>query len=550
MPVTKLTDVSPLSDPTATTAPLLKGISGRKGTVQPLTETSYKILSERLSRAQELSKLDPSKVGKPKLGLLLERAKIPRAIGLKMADLTESYSQQMWALLEAALSIDKDEDEPYGPELEGMFEKSRAMAQRFQTAMEEIEQCYALLRRESRQSVLGAAKAIVSMNTDVSTKIQLLEALFTRYNVDYRRILDVEGSVKDYEFVPKQILLPLLKGRSVYRNKQNTLGYLTSVSTKTNRSKERASKAKTKNSTLVEVLYQVQPKYETSVFSDHAGFVARFACNGGRPLFVYYHSLEHGHQHTNTRTAWNFGSQSSLNMVVQGSGKVDPEESTKLSIHNHRDAYIASLFDELRALIGRASGEQGNVLVVIGECTLSIHEGVLNLVLPRVQSPTDWTKLSRISEGSVNVHGAPTLAPGYDLKIVNAGKPEYHKGKVVPGLGVHALMAYLFLNTKNSVSGLDLEASMLKLTDGTRQNILTLKYGPRRELHAFAHLLNGKENALARELKQCGYVSVGGDLNNITVGTPLVATSDRKGTSMSVGSNSTATEMYDKIVLL
>jgi hypothetical protein len=551
MPVKKLTDVSPLSDPTAATAPLLKGISGRKGTTQPLTERSYNILKERLSKqAQYFSQSDPLKGGKLKLGGLLDRAKIPRAIALKMTDLTESYSQQMWALVEAALSIERDEDEPYGPELEGVLEKSRAMAERFQQALEEIEECYALLRQESRQVVMDAVNAIVSMNTDVPTKLQLLEALFNRYNVDYRWLVDSNGVVNNYEATPRQTLLPLLKGKNVYKNKENTLGYLFKFTTKTNQSSKRASGGTTNKGTAIQMLYQVQPKFETSVFSDHAGFVAKISCKGWRPLFVYYHSLEHGHQHTNTRTAWNYGSHSSLNLAVQGSGTLDPEDSPRLAIHNHREAYLKNLMDELNVLMKLARDEQGNVLVVIGECTLAIHEGVLDLVLQYAQSPTDWTKISRISENSINVHGAKTQAPDYDLKVVNASKTEIKKGKVVPGLGVHALMGYLFLSTKNSTPGVSLEASLLTLKDNTRQNLLTLKYGPHGELHALTHLLNGKEDALAGELKACGYASVGGDLNNLTVGTALVETIDRNGTHISMGSNSTATEMYDKIVLL
>lgn len=147
------------------------------------------------------------------------------------------------------------------------------------------------------------------------------------------------------------------------------------------------------------------------------------------------------------------------------------------------------------------------------------------------------------------LHGAPTTALDYDLKIVNAGKPEYNNGKVVPGLGVHALMGYLFLSTRNTTPDISLEASLLTLTDGTRQNLLTLKC-PHNELHAFTHLLNGKEDALAKELKQCAYVSVGGDLNNLTLGDSLVATIDRSGTRLSLGSNSTESKMYDKIVIL
>ena len=179
MPVTKMSDVSTLSDPNETTAPLLKGISGRKKSTKPLTEKSYHFLKEKLlKQEQQFKQSNLSKGSKPKLGFMLERATIPRAIGLKMTDLTESYNQQMWNLIEAAFSIETDEDEPFGPELEGVFEKSRAMAQRFQQAMEEIERCYALLREESQKDVIKAAKTIVSMNnTDVQTKVELLKCV-------------------------------------------------------------------------------------------------------------------------------------------------------------------------------------------------------------------------------------------------------------------------------------------------------------------------------------------------------------------------------------
>ena len=124
------------------------------------------------------------------------------------------------------------------------------------------------------------------------------------------------------------------------------------------------------------------------------------------------------------------------------------------------------------------------------------------------------------------------------------------KGKQTQGLGVHALVGYLFLNTKNPAPGLNVEPSLLTLKNGTRQNLITVNYGMSKELHAFSHLLNGKEDELADELLACDYVSVGGDLNNLSRGTPLVETTDRTGTQMSIGSNSTVSKMYDKIVLL
>ena len=165
---------------------------------------------------------------------------------------------------------------------------------------------------------------------------------------------------------------------------------------------------------------------------------------------------------------------------------------------------------------------------------------------------TGLKTFKRTDENTHNVFGAPTQAPGYDLKIVNASKCEYNEDdEVVRGKGVHALMGYLFLNTKNKAPGLSLEPSLLTLKKGnTRQNLLTLKYGPKNELHAFTHLLNGKEDALANELKECGYTSVGGDLNNLNIGTELVETINRNDSQISMGSNSTSSVMYDKIVIL
>jgi hypothetical protein len=222
---------------------------------------------------------------------------------------------------------------------------------------------------------------------------------------------------------------------------------------------------------------------------------------------------------------------------LQSKGEFNSDDSPKLDFHNPRRAYIDNLYEELKnALIPIASQEKGNLLVVIGECTLEIHVEVLNLVL------------GNVSLDSVNIYGAKTQAPDYDLKVVNASKSEYKNGKRVNGLGVHALMGYLFLNTKNKNTGVALEPSILTLNDDTRQNLITINYGGK--LHAITHLLNGNENGLANELKNCGYVSVGGDLNNITVGTDLVQTCNREGTQMSMGSNSTSSTLYDKIVIL
>ncbi|VVS95572.1 hypothetical protein [Desulfoluna spongiiphila] len=546
MPVTDLKQPSSLSEPKAETPTYLKQISGRQNTIQPLTKRSYQILQKKLTNVKTKFASNTHVDTKGlKLGLLNDRPKIPRTIGLKMTDLTESYSQQMWALVTAALSIDKDEETPFGPELEGVLETSRAMAKRFQEAVDEIERCYAFLREESSRVVTDVAQAL-NTRGDVGqeTKRQLFDAYFKRYLIDHERL-----GFKDV-LTPKHILLPLLKGKSVYRNKAKTLQFLTTVSTKTDRSTLRIDIIKTKSGTSIQMLCQVQPKFESRIYSDHAGFVCVFSNTHSPPLFIYYHSLEHGHQHTNTRIAQNYGAFSGHSMAVQGTGTIDTENPVTLAIHNPRDAYVDHLHEELDWLITLSNKHNGNVLVVIGECTSAIHEGVLDLVLAMEQDKTDWSKLGRVSPSKIRVHGAPTTAAGYDLKLINASKPRYQQGKPAQGLGVHALMGYLFINTRDQTPRVSVTANMLTLTgDGTDQNILTVTF-PNGEKHAFTHLLNGKEDALAKELGGCGYASVGGDLNNITIGTELVATHSRDESRMSMGSNSKSDQMYDKIVIL
>lgn len=53
-----------------------------------------------------------------------------------------------------------------------------------------------------------------------------------------------------------------------------------------------------------------------------------------------------------------------------------------------------------------------------------------------------------------------------------------------------------------------------------------------------------------RKIDNRDYVSVGGDLNNITLGKALVETRDRNGTPLSMGINPGADVTYDKIVIL
>lgn len=80
MPIKKMTDACSLSEATLISAPTFKGISGRQGTTQPLTERSYQILAQKLAKLNQYSnQTNPNTDSKPKLDLLLERAKIPKS---------------------------------------------------------------------------------------------------------------------------------------------------------------------------------------------------------------------------------------------------------------------------------------------------------------------------------------------------------------------------------------------------------------------------------------------------------------------------------------
>jgi hypothetical protein len=548
MPVSLMTDASPLSDPSGTTPPSLEAMSGRANSVKPLTERSYEIVKRALAKLNQgpKHKVTQGPNVNLKLGLLIKKSVIPRAIAVKMADLTEAYNAQIWALLESAFAVEKDEEEPRGPEFEGVFEKSKLTAARFQEAMEEIERCFAVLREESRKAVVQVTNDIMAMSNDVPSKMMFLDAVFKKYEIAV-----FTGTDGAWTPTAKKTLLPLIKGQNVYRNKKSTYEFLLSYKTKQNASEVRAHQAKTQNGTLVEMLHQVQPKYEMAVFSDHTGFVAKFSTVSASapPLYVYYHSLEHGHQHTTTRTATSYGSFNGLQFTTQGSG-FDSGSSGSLVVNDPRSAYLGNLQGLLNQLFATARADHGNVLLIVGECTASIHEGILEMVVQRVQSNQAFHVIERAPLSSIRTHGTATQAAGFDIKVINASKSEIVKKQVTKGLGVHALVGYLFLNINNVAPGVAVEPSLLTLKNGTRQNLITIKYGPSGELHAFSHLLNGKEDDLADELADGAYLSVGGDLNNLTRGTALVATNDRTGSHLSSGSNSTGNKMYDKIVML
>lgn len=538
--------VEALKTPKENTPPLLKGISGRANTTQPLTEKSYAILRGKLLKnktAKSGNLID-------NFSTFIDRAIIPRTIALKMTDLTESYSNQMWELIEEACSIEKDDDEPYGPELEGRLDKGQAIAERFQEAHDSINECFKYLKEECSKVCIKVFDEINIMKIEPQEKCRSVENLCKRSGIKLEWLSNIQGDYQ-FNFEPTLLLLPLIKGKSVYTNRSRTLEYLIKYATNKNNSLQRSDKTTTAKNTTIEILHQVEPKYEHRVFSDHAGFIATFSHPFSVPLYVYYHSLENGYQHTNTRIAWNYGAQSSLSIPLSSSNP-DSDSRQMFNLHNPREAYIPNLHEKLRYLFGN-NNSPGDVLVIVGECTSEIHNSILDLVL-KVEQNQFNKKIVRINENTMNIYGAPTLAPGYDLKFINASKKSRDKkGKIINGLGVHALTAYMFYNTKlgpRKIPSLEPKLLTLASNSTTEQNILSLSYGPSNELHAFTHLLNGNENALATELKNCGYCSVGGDLNNISMGDELVQTVDISGTFLRMGSNSVGTSMYDKIVIL
>jgi len=229
-----------------------------------------------------------------------------------------------------------------------------------------------------------------------------------------------------------------------------------------------------------------------------------------------------------------------------------------VAVDEPRLAYVDNLFESglLWKLVQDARSDDGHVLIVIGECTSSVHERFLDKIMGVTMASSG--RRERVPLSASDKDGTGTQIENFKLKYVNAsktGKPKKSGAKSETdseGLGVHALTAYMLLNVKSAGKkpGFKLDPCLLTLTDGTRQNMLSLTYGPNGEKHAFAHLLNKKENALANELARCDYVSVGGDLNNITIGEDLVETAAWDVRSISTGSNSTSSVMYDKITIL
>ncbi len=507
MSVTKMSNVSPLTNPNLKTSPVLKPISGRAKTQKPLTERSYETLMNRVKKANKKS------MG---LGFLLDRAAIPRIIAHKIANLTESYNYEMWELLSAADAINSDEDEPFGPAIEGVIEGSHATAERFQEAFDGIQACFHELDSWSRMVLEKADQAISSMGETLKFKQMIRQDFTHRYH------LQDDGSCS-------LVLLPLMKGMSVYKNREKTLSYLLNYGTQKNNSSERTSSWTTQANTQIDMVCQVQPQYKNQVFSDHAGFVAQLSPKNSPPLYVYYQSLEHGQVFTDKRTANNFGSRPRRGVNLPNSGNSNSSDFRTIPVHDPQAAFLPMIQDQLFSLLAKADHDQASVLVIVGECNEWIDKGF------RDSYADSYTSL-----GNSEFY--------FGLTYVNASKPTYKSGKLSNPLGDgrHALTGYLFVNHL-SPPVCTLEASLVKLNDGTRQNILTVKM-KNSELHAFGHLLNGKEDALARELKKCGYTSVGGDLNNISTGNSIVATSSPS--HISIGSNSVEDTMFDKIVIL
>ncbi|MCY1041930.1 hypothetical protein OV208_11450 [Corallococcus sp. bb12-1] len=94
-----------------------------------------------------------------------------------------------------------------------------------------------------------------------------------------------------------------------------------------------------------------------------------------------------------------------------------PEQTKTLAVHDPRSAYVDNLRNGLiDELLKVTRAEQANLLIV-WECTLSIHEQLLDLVL---QFEMPGGQQQRFPLSKTHVHGTPTQAPGFDLKVINA----------------------------------------------------------------------------------------------------------------------------------
>lgn len=467
---------------------------------------------------------------------------IPRAVGVKMTELSESYSRQLMKLIKEAEIMRKTGVNLYGTEIEGGFAKSKKLAERFELAINSIEILYQNLRKESHKVMMGLWN-----NTD---KEELSRENFIKIYEKYGGKIESDSkNLKGVCFKKKPpILLPLLKGKDVYANSYAALKTMVHVVAKENQSAERLNKATTlSEKTTIEMLYQVQPKHDMSVFSDHAGFVCKYEFEEKPPLYIYYHSLEHGQQHTDRRAAWNYGAESYLWLPVQSISKKSAEVERR-TIQEPRLAYVGNLRVQL-SYLSELAGDKGVILIIIGECTSSIDKRVCEFLKDLTGESGMWSK-AKNEETRPNVKNE-NLAhfKDYDYVRINASKAKESGGRS-SGLGVHALVGYI-LRKEICEGDVKVTAKLVTLKN-VKQNFISVVAGggAGREKHAFTHLLNGEENELAKELDRCGYVSVGGDLNNLTCGKEIVETWDWKERKVSIGSNSTGTKMYDKISII
>jgi len=309
----------------------------------------------------------------------------------------------------------------------------------------------------------------------------------------------------------------------VYENKTAALNNVLKHKTVLNKSLVRPSSA-CGDEWMIEMLHIVGKERGPFVFSDHSGFVSKYTAGKNDGLYVYYHSLEHGEQHTITGTARYFGSLPEQKIATFKKDKNGKIGELSRSIHNPRRHYVECLKDETEYLVG--GKEKGlEILVVIGECTQSIY----NEVIEELDFLTDL---------------------GYARKYINACKSSKKNENQDGGPGVNALIGIHVYPKSMSNTNWEIKAYMIKKEGEWEQNFLGVHHRDYGTKHALAHLLNGKEDDIAIGLHDNGYVSVGGDLNKINAEEELIATCNREGSRIYIGSNSSATKWYDKIVIL
>lgn len=544
MPVNVMQDVEieDLQEPKVPGFPTIPGISGASGSTKHLTARTYKIIENRDTKVKKHLKQMVNAGDKLKLGYVRDRAVIPRALGEKLADMSESYSRQLKTLKKAWEKIDSTRVGTYGTEIEGGFAKSKSTAARFQRAVVAIEKIYNELREMSLKVLNDAWTAYCATNASVVADDKFIDVV-----KKYEGEVEWDSTLTKWKYITRPlILLPLLKGRSVYTQSSAALNVITSVGTKSDNSVYPQNRWKTRAGTVIEMLYQVQPVHKLDVFSDHAGFVCKYDFRGMPALFIYYQSLEHGHTFTNQRAAKTPGARGVVWMPVQGN---EPKIVVRTDLHEPRNSYIGNLralIPHISALAKGAGG--GDILIIIGECTKSVDDQVMSFLknLPVKGSTVKSTGRTLKME---TLLGA---LEGYTLTRTNASKKQKNKkNKWVQGLGVHALVGYLLHNPANKC--VTVSPKLVTFADGpVTQNFLSVdgKIGGSGDMHAFAHLLNKQEDKIARELKACDYSSVGGDLNKLTIGDKIIETIDRNESYACMWSNAAGDNMYDKICII